>query len=85
MSANLERMLKEAGQAVPETKPIFELNPNHPLVSKLKTEQDEARFDEWAHILFDQALLSEGGQLSDPAMFVTRLNNILLDMSAASS
>ena len=85
MSANLERMLKEAGQDVPETKPIFELNPDHPLVSKLKTEQDKNRFDEWAHILFDQALLSEGGQLSDPAMFVTRLNKILLEMSATSN
>jgi len=81
MSANLERMLKEAGQNVADTKPVFELNPQHPLVAKLKNEEDEERFDEWTHILFDQALLSEGGQLSDPAMFVTRLNKLLLELS----
>ena len=81
MSANLERMLKEAGQNVAGTKPVFELNPQHPLVAKLKNEEDEERFDEWTHILFDQALLSEGGQLSDPAMFVTRLNKLLLELS----
>lgn len=81
MSSNLERMLKEAGQAVPDIKPIFEINPDHPLVNKIRSEQNEERFDEWTHILFDQALLSEGGQLNDPAMFVNRLNKLLLDMS----
>jgi len=81
MSSNLERMLKDAGQPVPVTKPIFEINPDHPLVNKLKEEVDGQRFDEWTHILFDQALLSEGGQLNDPAMFVTRLNKLLLELS----
>lgn len=85
MNANLERMLKEAGQQVPVTKPIFELNPDHPLVSKLKNESDEVRFDEWAHILLDQAILSEGRQLNDPATFVTRLNRLFLDLSQPSS
>ncbi len=81
MSSNLERMLKDAGQQVPDSKPIFEINPEHPLVNKLKEEADGERFDEWTHILFDQALLSEGGQLSDPAMFVSRLNKLLLELS----
>lgn len=81
MSSNLERMLKDAGQQVPDSKPIFEINPEHPLVNKLKEEADTDRFDEWTHILFDQALLSEGGQLSDPAMFVSRLNKLLLELS----
>ncbi len=85
MSSNLERMLKDAGQQVPDNKPIFEINPEHPLVNKLKEEADAARFKEWTHILFDQALLSEGGQLNDPAMFVSRLNKLLLELSQPSA
>jgi molecular chaperone HtpG len=81
MSANLERILKSAGQAVPGSKPIFELNPQHPLVLKLKEEGDETRFADLARVLFDQALLAEGGQLEDPASFVKRLNELLLSMS----
>jgi molecular chaperone HtpG len=81
MSANLERMLKAAGQKVPGSKPILEINPHHPLVQRLKYETDEARFGDWSHILFDQALLAEGGQLDDPATFVKRLNELLLTMS----
>jgi molecular chaperone HtpG len=81
MSANLERMLKAAGQKVPGSKPILEINPHHPLVQRLKYETDEARFGDWSHILFDQALLAEGGQLDDPASFVKRLNDLMLDMS----
>ena len=80
MSANLERMLKAAGQKVPGSKPILEINPHHPLVQRLKGEGDEARFGDWSHILFDQALLAEGGQLDDPATFVKRLNDLLLVM-----
>jgi molecular chaperone HtpG len=80
MSANLERMLKAAGQPVPGSKPILEINPHHPLVQRLKQEGDEARFGDWSHILFDQALLAEGGQLDDPATFVKRLNDLLLTM-----
>jgi molecular chaperone HtpG len=81
MSANLERMLKAAGQKVPGSKPILEINPHHPLVRRLEDETDEARFGDWSHILFDQALLAEGGQLDDPASFVKRLNELLLAMA----
>ena len=72
-------MLKAAGQAAPEMKPILEINPNHPLVQRLKYE--EAKFDDWSHILFDQASLAEGGTLADPAGFVKRLNEMLLGMA----
>eukprot|EP01034_Spumella_vulgaris_P024238 gene24238-30556_t len=79
LSGNLLRMLKAAGQAAPESKPILEINPNHPLVTRLKYENaDSAQFADWAHILFDQALLAEGGSLTDPASFVKRLNEMLL-------
>jgi len=81
MSANLERILQQVGQDVPVSKPIFEINPEHPLVLKLRDETDDERFGELAHVLFDQALLSEGGQLEDPATFVKRLNELLLSMS----
>jgi molecular chaperone HtpG len=76
MGGNLERLLKSAGQKVNHAKPILEINPQHPMVRRLKTE--EAHFDDWSHILFDQALLAEGGQLDDPASFVKRLNDLML-------
>ena len=76
LSGNLLRMLKAAGQQAPDTKPILEINPQHPLVLKLKYE--DKQFDDWATILFDQALLAEGGQLHDPAAFVKRINQMLL-------
>jgi molecular chaperone HtpG len=81
MSANLERMLKAAGQEVGGTKPIFELNPEHPMVVRLKDEAEGERFNDWSSILFDQALLAEGGQLEDPASYVKRLNELLLTLS----
>ena len=80
LSGNLVRMLKAAGQAAPESKPTLEINPDHPLVQRLKYE--EARFDDWSHILYDQALLAEGGALADPASFVKRLNDMLLALAA---
>jgi len=76
MSGNLERLLKSAGQKVPHTKPILEINPHHPMVQKIKASDEN--FADWCHILFDQALLAEGGQLDDPAAFVKRLNELLL-------
>ncbi len=79
MSAHLERMLRQAGQKTPERKPILEINPQHPLVRRLRAE--ESQFDDWSNLLFDQALLAEGGQLDDPAGFVRRLNAMLLAMS----
>ena len=81
MSANLERMLKAAGQEVGGTKPTFEINPEHPMVMRLKDELDEDRFSDWSSILFDQALLAEGGQLEDPASYVKRLNTLLLQVA----
>lgn len=80
MSEHLKRMLKQAGQNAPDTKPILELNPEHPLVQRLKIEKNH--FDEWVNILFDQAVLAEGGHLEDPASFVRRLNILLLTVKA---
>ena len=79
LSGNLLRMLKAAGQSAPESKPILEINPNHPLVTRLKYEEAGSSFSDWANILFDQALLAEGCSLSDPATFVKRLNEMLLN------
>jgi len=81
LSANLQRMLKAAGQKAPGTKPILELNPHHPLVERLNRETEEGRFGDLAQVLFDQALLAEGGNLEDPAGFVKRLNQLMLSMS----
>jgi len=82
MSLNMERIMKDAGQLMGGLggmgrKPIFEINPEHPLVARLKAEQDDSRFADLTHILFDQAILSEGGQLDDPAAFVHKLNGLL--------
>jgi molecular chaperone HtpG len=85
MSTHLERMLKAAGQQVPGSKPILEINPQHPIVERLNDETDERRFSDWSHILFDQALLAEGGQLDDPASFVKRLNEVMLTLAGRSS
>ena len=85
MSRNLERMLKEAGQAVPHAQPVMEINPRHPIVERLKDETDDQRFSEWTQLLFDQALLAEGGQLDDPAGFVKRLNELLLALTGKRS
>jgi len=81
MSGNLERILKAAGQDVPDMKPILEINPEHALVEMLKGQDDTEQFADWSQILFDQALLTEGGQLEDPAGFVHRLNNMLLSLA----
>ncbi len=82
MSLNMERIMKEAGQdmsmmGMGGSKPIFEINPDHALVAKLKDEQDDERFADLSQIMFDQAILSEGGQLEDPATFVHKLNGLL--------
>ncbi len=85
MDASLERLLKSAGQAIPGSNPIMEINPQHPIVEALKEEKDETRFQDWAFILFEQALLSEGGQLDDPAAFVKRLNEMFISMGNLST
>jgi molecular chaperone HtpG len=81
MGAQMRKIMEAAGQKMPEFKPIFEINPAHPLVAKLDAEADEARFNDLAAILFDQASLAEGGQLDDPASYIRRLNKLLLDLS----
>ena len=87
MSLNMERIMKEAGQAMNMmgmggSKPTFEINPEHSLVKALKNEQDDSRFADISHILFDQAVLSEGGQLDDPSAFVHKLNGLLQGLLA---
>ena len=77
LSGNLLRMLKAAGQPAPDSKPILEINTSHPLVKKVQSTSVD--FEEWAHTLFDQALIAEGGQLSDPGSFVKRINHLLLN------
>jgi len=76
MSGYLQRMLKAAGQNAPQAQPILEVNPEHPLVKRLKAGQDG--FDDWCHLLYEQALLAEGGTLEDPASYVKRANTLLL-------
>ncbi|MDF2529374.1 MAG: heat shock protein 90 [Gammaproteobacteria bacterium] len=78
MSMHLQRMMAAAGQAVPFSAPILELNAKHNLVERLQSEQDEAKFADWTMLLFEQALLAEGGQLEDPAAFVKRINRYLV-------
>ncbi len=78
MSANLQRVLKQLGQSAPDSKPILEVNPTHPLVEKMDQEPDEELFADLARVLLDQATLAEGGQLEDPAGFVRRLNKLML-------
>ena len=82
MSAHLERMLKAAGQQVEASKPTLEINPEHVLVKRLAEEADEARAGDLAQVLYDQALLAEGGKLEDPAAFVKRINKLMLELSA---
>ena len=81
MPVHLQKMLKQAGHDVPDSKPILEINADHSLVKRLESEQDDGRFSDWAHLLFEQAMLSEGGQLENPATFVKRLNSMLVELS----
>lgn len=84
MGRTLERILKASGQNVPTSKPILEINPEHPVIQRMKLETDESVFSDWSNILFDQSLLSEGGQLDDPAGFVKRLNQMFLQLDSGS-
>ncbi len=81
MPVHMQQLMKQAGHDVPVSKPVLEVNPEHPLVEHLKQEQDKDRFADWSHLLFEQALLSEGGQLEDPTVFVKRMNSILVELS----
>jgi molecular chaperone HtpG len=76
----LERLLKAAGQTVPTSKPILEINPHHPIILKMKSESDDQRFSDWSWILFDQSILSLGEQLENPVGFVNRLNDLLAQL-----
>ena len=78
ISGNLERILKAAGQNTPDIKPVLEINPEHALIKKLSAEKDDKAFDEYSSVVFDQALISEGGQLEDPVGFVKRINELLV-------
>ncbi|KJY93406.1 MULTISPECIES: molecular chaperone HtpG [Pseudoalteromonas] len=80
MSSQMQKLMEQVGQAVPESKPVFELNPEHQLVKHLNNEQDEDKFGQWAEVLLDQAMLAERGSLKDPAGFVSRLNKLMLDL-----
>ncbi|MBQ4879693.1 molecular chaperone HtpG [Pseudoalteromonas luteoviolacea] len=81
MSSQMQKLMESIGQSAPESKPIFELNPEHQLVKHLNDEQDEDKFAQWSEVLLDQALLAERGSLKDPVGFVTRLNKLMLDLS----
>ena len=82
LGRTLERILKASGQKLPDSKPVLEINPEHPVITRLQQETDTVSFADWSLILFEQALLSEGGQLEDPAGFVQRLNALLLRLSS---
>lgn len=84
MNMSMQKLLKQAGHNIPDIDPIMEINPQHPLVMRLNDEKDEQRFSDWTHIMFDQAMLSEGGQLEDPATFVRRMNELMLLLSKES-
>ena len=81
MSSQMVKMMKAMGQEVPEVKPVFELNLEHPLVAKLEQEQDEERFGKWAELLLSQAMLAERGSLEDPSQFVAQMNSLWLELS----
>jgi molecular chaperone HtpG len=80
VSANLDRILRQAGEMSPGFAPVLELNPTHPIVEKLAAETDNESFDDWSQVLFDQAILSEGGKPEDPATFVKRMNKLMVDL-----
>lgn len=78
MGLEMQRILQSAGQKMPLSKPIFEINPEHPLIKQLHETSDDTRFEQWTIVLFEQALLAEGGQLDNPADFVKRVNQLLI-------
>ncbi|TRX57143.1 molecular chaperone HtpG [Thalassomonas sp. M1454] len=81
MSSQMIKLMQSVGQEVPESKPIFEINAEHALISHVSNEQDEAKFAEWTDVLFEQAMLAERGSLKDPASFVARLNKLMLSLT----
>lgn len=81
MALYMQQLMKQAGHDMPSSKPILEINPTHPMLARMEAETDDEQFKDWASILFDQALLAEGGQLEDPAGFVHKLNALMLKLS----
>ncbi len=83
MAMYMQHLLKQAGQSVPVSKPVLEINPDHPILKRMENEKEGERFNEWAALLLDQAILAEGGHLEDPGAFVRRMNEIMLTLSGA--
>ncbi len=81
MALYMQQLMKQAGHEMPSSKPILEINPTHPLIQRMESEKDDQRFADWSDIIFDQAILAEGGQLEDPAGFVNKLNAMMLEIS----
>lgn len=81
MALYMQQLMKQAGHEMPSSKPILEINPTHPLIKRMESEKDDQRFADWSDIIFDQAILAEGGQLEDPAGFVNKLNTMMLEVS----
>ncbi|MGC9239668.1 MAG: molecular chaperone HtpG [Acidithiobacillus sp.] len=81
MALYMQQLLKQAGHEMPSSKPILEINPQHPMLERIAEETDETRFADWSALLLDQAILAEGGQLEDPASFVARLNQLMLALA----
>ena len=77
----MQHVMKQAGHELPSSKPVLEINPGHTLIKRMEEEQAEDRFMDWAKILLDQAILAEGGQLEDPAGFVSRLNRLISEIA----
>jgi len=85
LNPQLRRMLEASGQEIPESKPILEINVDHPLVGRLSAESEDDRFGELSHTLLDHALLAEGAQLENPAEYVHRMNKLLLDIESGAT
>ena len=81
MALYMQHLLKQAGHAMPSSKPVLEINPTHPIIARMKEEQEDTRFSDWSRLLLDQAVLAEGGQLEDPAGFVSRLNELMISIA----
>ena len=82
MALYMQHLLKQAGHAMPSSKPVLEINPTHPIVVRMKEEREDSRFEDWSNLLLDQAILAEGGQLEDPAGFVSRLNELMISIAS---
>ncbi len=82
MAMHMQQLMKQAGHEIPENKPTLEINPTHPILKKMDVEPDEDRFGDWSNLLLDQAVLAEGGQLDDAAGFVSRMNELIIELSS---